>query len=930
MDDIRGGALSGIKSIKKAAKTGVGGVKHVAKAGAVVVGGVAGEVKDVAKSGVKGVKNVAGEVKGVAKVGVKGVKKGVKGGIKEIKRTSARIQVAQAVAKKDGEKEEGPFSLDDFYSDDEVELVDVEVEVDVDDDDDAKGKPQRVKRASDQEMLGWSFKQLDSSGDDSSDDDVINRASGKDNDEDESSSSAVFLEAKTPVSPISPLRTPKKFTKKIKAKSIGVTSDITKSPKKTKSPRRNSGSALVDIKKTKRDSGGALANKKKTKRERKSLLESKIEGGIDDSDIRGSVHSDGVLAKKRKKLNKSFASVSSKKKKKRVSSRADRKTKKEKDSKRTSETGLTEKKSATGDEDRTGTGADASEPTMQQDPKEEESTATDETTTSKAIETEQTKEKDTKVETTSTVGNFGKLATGLMKQTAGTVSQTAQKTANAVSQTAQKTTDAVKDVANKAADGLSHSSLHKIMELKNQKRQLEKTVSGSQTLMLLAKLKMAKSVEESPEAKKSEEGEQKPSARLSLQTVPKRNSAWTKLRASAHFVSMTQKQADFSRLFADEEEDDNVFVDGEGKDEIEVQKEAAKAAKEAKANAKAIDKRLAEIENMESALKKEKETVEKEKEVIAFERESLELQLDEEIQKNENMNLKIFELEQQVRDMQLMHDAGKDNDKDIEGKDDDSEPTDMSELQGENEHLKVQLERQKREYLVFLNEKEVEIKKLQDTIDRLQNEEDPEDITIVPGEKSRERLQGELLHAVTKLHDREALIQKQQKEVIETRNELAELREGVRIQEFKDEIATITAAKEELQKEKDEEILQLQKEKDAKILENEAKLAEKEETIAFFIAELAKLKQEMSEKEREFALGKPEPRASSWGGILGLMAEEAPEETKSFSFALNHRRSSDDMSIGSVSDSGSTGKDAPPETQEKEQAPEARSSWFGL
>jgi hypothetical protein len=449
--------------------------------------------------------------------------------------------------------------------------------------------------------------------------------------------------------------------------------------------------------------------------------------------------------------------------------------------------------------------------------------------------------------------------------------------------------------------------------------------------LLLAKLKGSKSPEETnPEGQSEEDTEN--SARPSLagasksvfsarniRRFTKGSSVWDKLKATAHFIEATKKNADFEKMFGEdkEEEDEVVYVEGDQKETQAEQHQMVDA--DAKAKAKEFDKKLAEIENMEFALARERAKMEKEREIIAFERESLELQLDEVVEKNEKLNLQIFLLEGELHSEKVVCEAVAD-------------PNNITMLSGENETLRHQLQREKRDSHLFLSEKDEEIKKLQQTMQELQQEEEElEETTVIPGGKSRERLQGELLLTVTKLHDRESIIHKQQKEAEEIRQEIATLQGGIGVQECKDEIAALTEQKEELKAKHDSErnkLVEKMKEKDAK--------------VASFIGELAKLKQKLSEQGRQPPPVTPSITTSWKLPLLGVSSEPPPEpvSVQSFAFAPRARRGSEaNMSVGSLGASGSLGeeaseedKDTPEEDkqtpEEDKQTPEVKASWW--
>lgn len=265
------------------------------------------------------------------------------------------------------------------------------------------------------------------------------------------------------------------------------------------------------------------------------------------------------------------------------------------------------------------------------------------------------------------------------------------------------------------------------------------------------------------------------------------------------------------------------------------------------------------MEALDNLLKKSKNNaLQKEREAIAFERESLELQLSEELQKNEELTMQILELEQQLQSQQYS------NANDIRGHQDWTK---------EREELKAQYEREKNDLVRRLGDKNREIQDLQRTVKdfeilREKSGYSPEDSEG----KSKERLQGELLQTVAKLTEKEARLESQCKELEETKAELAELALGSGVDTLKDEISTLMAEKQEEESKRK-----------AENVETAAKLKDKDETISYLMGELARLKQEQSQA------------GGSIGGILypnqGI-ASSSQHSTQSSDMSLSRRGSS--------------------------------------
>merc|ERR1712238_228013 len=240
------------------------------------------------------------------------------------------------------------------------------------------------------------------------------------------------------------------------------------------------------------------------------------------------------------------------------------------------------------------------------------------------------------------------------------------------------------------------------------------------------------------------------------------------------------------------------------------------------------DKRLEELEKLEWKMGKERGLLQKEREVMAFERERIEMQLNEEFHKCDDLTVRVRELEQVVQSNKLSN-AGNN-----------AESIDVKEI------MKVRYEKEK-DYLkkqLFDKDTEIEnlkrtakdLKILQDTNnDNDTNGTDFNSANIADNGKSRERLLGELLQTVAKLTSKESQLKQQTKELDLAQEELDSLRDGKQMTQLKNSLSSIQQKKKELEQE-------LYKERTEKF----TKLKEKDETITFLMNELASLKQAQS------------------------------------------------------------------------------------
>jgi len=251
--------------------------------------------------------------------------------------------------------------------------------------------------------------------------------------------------------------------------------------------------------------------------------------------------------------------------------------------------------------------------------------------------------------------------------------------------------------------------------------------------------------------------------------------------------------------------------------------------------ASVFDKRVSGVEHSKSILE-ERELLRKERETIAFERESLELQLNDEIQKSESLTLRVRELEQQLQSQQF------------------SQKGNNAELANAIVELKSKFERELSDLKRNLLEKETEIENLKHCTKDTELLEEKEHVSpeITDG-KSRERLKGELLQTVSKLAEKEAILDRQTEELSAVRKELTALQDGSGVPELKNEILSLKKETKDLS----EELNTVRK-------ESSQKLKEKDETITFLMGELARLKQEQSVVTKQLGVACHPPNNSFW------------------------------------------------------------------
>jgi len=240
------------------------------------------------------------------------------------------------------------------------------------------------------------------------------------------------------------------------------------------------------------------------------------------------------------------------------------------------------------------------------------------------------------------------------------------------------------------------------------------------------------------------------------------------------------------------------------------------------------DKRLEELEKLEWKVSEERGLLQKEREVMAFERESIEMQLNEEFHKCDDLTVRVRELEQVVQSNKLSN-AGNN-----------AESIDVKEI------MKVRYEKEKDDLKKQLFDKDTEIENLKRTAKDLKilqdtnnnndtNVTDFNSANITDNGKSRERLLGELLQTVAKLTSKESQLKQQTKELDLAQEELDSLRDGKQMTQLKNSLSSIQLEMKELKQE-------LYKER----TEKTTKLKEKDETITFLMNELASLKQAQS------------------------------------------------------------------------------------
>lgn len=205
---------------------------------------------------------------------------------------------------------------------------------------------------------------------------------------------------------------------------------------------------------------------------------------------------------------------------------------------------------------------------------------------------------------------------------------------------------------------------------------------------------------------------------------------------------------------------------------------------------------------------------------MAFERESMEMRLDEEINNSHALHLRIKELEQVLQSQQVRNSGNK------------------VEAFNQMDSLKLEFRREKEELTRQLSDKEAEMEDLKHRLEQLE-EKYKEGQSFVPKRltdgKSRERLQGELLQIAAKLAEKELLLESQTQEFNVVKQELASLRDGKEIRDLKLELTT-----------RQNEHKRMTEESDKKGNEHAKKIRDKDETIAFLMNELARLKQSQS------------------------------------------------------------------------------------
>eukprot|EP00536_Pseudo-nitzschia_multiseries_P011572 jgi/Psemu1/308343/fgenesh1_kg.402_\ len=155
--------------------------------------------------------------------------------------------------------------------------------------------------------------------------------------------------------------------------------------------------------------------------------------------------------------------------------------------------------------------------------------------------------------------------------------------------------------------------------------------------------------------------------------------------------------------------------------------------------------------------------------------------------------------------------------------------------------MKYEFNQEKDELCRQLAEKEAQIKDLKSRVDdskpKKKEEDDDDDGFVVGGGggKSRARLQGEVLQLSAKLHEKEAKLESQGRDLESTKEELAKVMDGNELVKVKLALENL----QQIQKAMVEEIANERK-------ETSKKLKEKDETVGFLMTELARLKQEQS------------------------------------------------------------------------------------
>lgn len=182
------------------------------------------------------------------------------------------------------------------------------------------------------------------------------------------------------------------------------------------------------------------------------------------------------------------------------------------------------------------------------------------------------------------------------------------------------------------------------------------------------------------------------------------------MRASANSITKKQKGAMFAILFDEGDADaflpapslpgaspahEDMYVEGDqDANSPSPQKGVQKRGSTAPIASEEVDERLADIEKLEMDLARERVIMENERESIAFERESVEMQLNEEAQKNEYLNQQLRERKQKEQEEKFTGAAGKAHE--------------LTQLSGENEALSAQLKREQCQFEQRMIEKEAD------------------------------------------------------------------------------------------------------------------------------------------------------------------------------------------------------------------------------
>lgn len=246
-------------------------------------------------------------------------------------------------------------------------------------------------------------------------------------------------------------------------------------------------------------------------------------------------------------------------------------------------------------------------------------------------------------------------------------------------------------------------------------------------------------------------------------------------------------------------------------------------------DAKAVDARLAAIEDMERLLAEERAQMEKEKEAIAFERESLEMQLNEEIHKNESL--------QQIVDQEGYHQTSK--------KDDDETKNILNntvkQLSIENATLKATLEGEKREgqnVLDDLKDQIVDLKLKIEETEAAEATKKTDDDSARVEKMSMAKMHGELLQASSKIAEKESLLDRLKRKSAELTKEVEAYREGRGTETLEKEIN-------DMKKRRADRDAAIRMERAEMLM----KIAKKDETIAFLIEEIGNTKKQQTPKQ---------------------------------------------------------------------------------